>query len=184
MILFWCPFNLLLTCQIDTGAGLRDTLQPASSSETSYSHCLQKLETEQWGSLSYFYTLTKKRLISYDLKLSTVMGGIGKPLLHKWHDDDQQVIEGKLVLLDLIHPDIVDLNCWIFHADGYNVVVLWMKSKKCCCRWGWHECGHDLCKTRTAVSLTVLKANPMHQTDLMHGHMLNWHRLTSGWNGQ
>jgi hypothetical protein len=39
------------------------------------------------------------------------MGGIGKPLLHKRHDDDQQVIERKLVLLDLIHPDIVDLNC-------------------------------------------------------------------------
>jgi hypothetical protein len=59
-----------------------------------------------------------------------------------------------------------------------------MKGKKCCCRWGWHECGHDLCKTRTAVSITVSKTSTMHQTDLMHGHMLNWRRLTSGWNGQ
>ena len=44
----------------------------------------------------------------------------------------------------LINSDIVDMNRIIIKAYGYNVVVIWVESNRCC-RWWWgHECCHCL----------------------------------------
>ena len=46
----------------------------------------------------------------------------------------------------LIKSDIVNINRRIINAYGNDVVVLWVESNKCCCRWWRHECCHPLHK--------------------------------------
>lgn len=54
---------------------------------------------------------------------------------------------------DLINANIIDLYWRVLHSDGNNVIILWMKSKKRCCRWRGHESCHCLQGIKCMLSL-------------------------------
>ncbi|MFS7991421.1 hypothetical protein Hanom_Chr12g01070561 [Helianthus anomalus] len=55
--------------------------------------------------------------------LWTKVAKLAKPKEQKWHFT--------LIILNkknnLVYANVVDLDRRVFHADGYNIIVLWMK---------------------------------------------------------
>lgn len=44
----------------------------------------------------------------------------------------------------LVYSNIVDMDRWILHADGDDVIILRMERKIGRGGWWWHECSHYL----------------------------------------
>lgn len=60
---------------------------------------------------------------------------------------------------DLINSNIVDLYRRVLHSDSNNVIILWMKGKKSCCRWRGHESCHCLQGIKCTLTLILITAN-------------------------
>lgn len=56
---------------------------------------------------------------------------------------------------DLINANIVDLYRRVLHSDSNNVIILWMKGKKSCCRWRGHESCHCLQGIKCKLTLII-----------------------------
>lgn len=90
----------------------------------------------------------------------------------------------------LVYSNIINVNCWVLHSNGYYIVVLGMECQECWSRRRRHECCHNLNIQNNIFHMIKLNycsnsAKQMLQNHqyayLKCHHIEQWHLSTSGW---